>query len=338
MRKTLVIHGGMHKTGSSVIQRTLYANRELLLGQGILYPLTGLIHDPEIGPRHYAFMKALETSAKSIDVFRQFNQEVDESGCNVIIVSHEDILSPIKSILDGVKLLTENYDVKLVCYIRDPIQYFNAKYKEWVRRQEFVGEPADFVIEHLNYLDWDKMLIPWFKLLTSSSVVVKKYDRNTLINQSSIDDFCETLGSHWDINIKELLSEFPEANNLGLSNKKTLLELMRNKYFANKFDSEIYSSKFLDLKEKIKTKENEGLLLSKEVVRQVKARNWHARKYLQQKLSIEFSLPLLDELVFDNSFNDEELRVKYRRAIANILSANCSLSNFLLRFKNRQDS
>jgi hypothetical protein len=338
MRKTLIIHGGMHKTGSSVIQRTLYANRELLLGQGILYPLTSLIHDPEIGPRHYEFMKALENSAKSFDVYRQFNQEVEESGCNVIILSHEDILSPRKSILDGVKLLTENYDVKLVCYIRDPIQYFNAKYKERVRRQEFVGEPADFVIEHLDYLDWDKLLKPWFRLLPASSVVVKKYERNSLLNQSIIDDFCEILGSHWDINIKELLSKLPESNNVGLSNKETLLQLMRNKYFLNQFDSEKSCSKFYDLKAKIKIEENKGLLLSKEVARQIKARNWHARNYFQKKFTIEFSLPLLDELVFDNSFNDEELRVEYRRAIANILSANFSLSNFLLRSENRKNS
>jgi hypothetical protein len=338
MKKTLVIHGGMHKTGSSVIQRTLYENRELLLGYGILYPLTGLIYDPEIGHRHYGLMKALENSAKSFDVFKQLNQEVDESGCHVIILSHEDIVSPRRSIIDGAKLLTEHYDVKLICYIRDPIQYFNAKYKEWVRRQEFVGEPADFVIEHLDYLDWDKLLEPWFTLLPASSVVVKKYDRKSLFNQSSIDDFCEILGSHWDIVIKELLSKFPGSNNVGLSNKETLLELMRNKYFLNQFDSEKSCSKLFDLKVKIKTEENEGLLLSKEVARRIKARNWHARNYLKKKLSIEFSIPPLDEFVFDNSFNDEELRVEYKRAIANISSASFSLSNFLSRFRNRKNS
>jgi hypothetical protein len=327
MKKTLVIHGGMHKTGSSVIQRTLYANRELLLGQGILYPLTGLIHDSQIGHRHYGFMKALENSAKSFDVFRQFNQEVDESACNVIIVSHEDILSPRTSILDGAKLLTEKYDVKLVCYIRDPIQYFNAKYKEWVRRQGFVGESADFVVEHLDYLDWDKLLKPWFKLLPTNSVVVKKYDRNSLINQSSIDDLCEVLGSHWNLNIKGLLSDFPESNNEGLSNNETLLALMKNKYFSDKFGSEISRSKYLDLIANIKNEKKEGLVLSKEVARKIKARNWHARHYLQKKSSIEFDIPPIDELVFDNSFNDEELRVEYKRAIADVLSTNSSLNN-----------
>ncbi|MFT5838984.1 MAG: hypothetical protein ACI9UT_001485 [Flavobacteriales bacterium] len=327
MRKTLVIHGGMHKTGSSVIQRTLYANRELLLGQGILYPKTGLIHDSQIGHRHYGFMKALENSAKSSDVYRQFNQEVDESGCNVIIVSHEDILSPRKSILDGVRLLTESYDVKLICYFRDPIQYFNAKYKEWVRRQKFAGEPGDFVIEHLDYLAWDKLLIPWFALLPKNNVVIRKYHRNTLINQSSIDDFCEALGSHWDINIKALLSDLSGSNNVGLSNNETLLALMKNKYFSNKFDSEISHSKYLDLMANIKSEKKEGLVLSKEVARQIKAKNWHARHYIQKKSSIEFDIPPIDELVFDNSFNDEELRVEYKRAIADVLSASSSLSN-----------
>jgi hypothetical protein len=327
MRKTLIIHGGMHKTGSSVIQRTLYANRELLLGQGILYPLTGLIYDFEAGHRHLGLKKALENSAKSIDVFRQFNQEVDKSKCSVIILSHEDILSPGRSTLEGVRLLTENYDVKLICYFRDPIQYFNAKYKEWVRRQKFAGEPGDFVVEHLDYLAWDKLLIPWFALLPKNNIVVRKYDRNSLINLSSLDDFCETLVSHWNINIKEILRKFPESNNVGLSNKETLLVLMRNKYFSNKFDSEISHSKYLDLMANIKSEKKEGLVLSKEVARQIKAKNWHARHYIQKKSSIEFDIPPIDELVFDNSFNDEELRVEYKRAIADVLSASSSLSN-----------
>ncbi|MFT7312285.1 MAG: hypothetical protein ACI9J5_000410 [Paraglaciecola sp.] len=327
MKKTLIIHGGMHKTGSSVIQRTLYANRQELLRKGILYPMTGLIHDSQIGHRHYGFMKALENSERSHDLFSQFNKEVDESGCNVVILSHEDILSPKQSILDGVKLLTENYDIKLICYVRDPIQYFNAKYKEWVRRQKYAGEPAEFVIEHLNYLEWDKLLVPWFEHLPKHNIVVRKYDRKSLFNQSSIDDYCEMLSKHWDINIKEYLSKLPESINVGLSNKETLLVLMKNKYFLNQLDTESSRSKFLDLMANIKNEEKDGLVLSKELTRQIKGRNWHARHYFQKNLSINFDLPPVDELVFDNSYNDEGLRVEYKRAIATILSTSPSISN-----------
>ena len=56
----VILHAGMHKTGSSALQNSLYAHRDPLLNAGILYPTAGLhLDSPKAGYRHLGLQRSL---------------------------------------------------------------------------------------------------------------------------------------------------------------------------------------------------------------------------------------------------------------------------------------
>lgn len=49
MQKTIYLHVGANKTGSSAIQNFCNSNRDSLLSSGLLYPVTGCVGDAHYG-------------------------------------------------------------------------------------------------------------------------------------------------------------------------------------------------------------------------------------------------------------------------------------------------
>lgn len=90
----LLIHVGLHKTGTTSVQDQLHRNRECLLGEGILYPTTGLFGSQHglipgsIIPRHF-FLDRTPRSLCTRDYLEELSREVEGARPNLVILSSE---------------------------------------------------------------------------------------------------------------------------------------------------------------------------------------------------------------------------------------------------------
>src|SRR5712691_1906843 len=83
-----ILHIGVHKTGTTVIQRTLHRNAALLMSHGFMYRTSS----PELFNHHLiadSLRKGSESSDWAISAVRSLVKEATEAGCHTCIVSSE---------------------------------------------------------------------------------------------------------------------------------------------------------------------------------------------------------------------------------------------------------
>ncbi|WP_420863175.1 glycosyltransferase family 2 protein [Algirhabdus cladophorae] len=99
LRKTLVLHLGMHKTGTTFIQHNLHHHRDALLRRGVLVPRTGF--DDQIGrgsrvgsfPGHQGLLHALRRG--EMEVWQELHREIAQSPASKVLISCENMLYPM---------------------------------------------------------------------------------------------------------------------------------------------------------------------------------------------------------------------------------------------------
>jgi hypothetical protein len=306
-KKKLIIHAGMHKTGTSSIQGTLFLNREYLEHYGINYPLIGLAHDPEVGQRHLHLSNMLKRHEFDEVKFKQVILELNALDAHTVVISHEDIFRK-DIVVKGIELLNETFDVSLILYVKDPIIYFNDKYKEWVRRRECKLEPGDFVLAHLDYLAWHNILPIWEKHIGKKNIYIREFSPSKVKGADFISDFYQKLIEISKCPVDTSRLEYAPRTNESLSNDQILMKLMALQ--NNQSDSKNIAN---PPDEKMTTQseyQSRPLVLSRECARQIKAKSWHALHHLKVNYGCTVNMQKIDEYNFDSKFFDIEYRMR----------------------------
>lgn len=317
MKKKLIIHGGMHKTGSSAIQYFLEGNKRALLDRGILFPVTGTMHHPGIGRRHFYIRETLFSTHESrYDSLAGLIAEVQKEPWSTIVLSYENFLSPGDLSSEVVELFKRNFEVFVICYFRDPVRYFNAKYKEWVRRLGFQGESGDFVLAQLDYLDWKSLLRPWIDNFGRDNVVCRRFDKQSFDGGRIELDFRQFLEGVAEVNLSDL-DVIGRKVNPSFNNDQALASLMRNRHFGGHAGlSEEQRAAYKDYIQWLDSAGgNRGLILTKESARAIRARFYSSRVFMANEMGLEFDTLPLSETLFDSSFLCEEKRSKVKRQL-----------------------
>lgn len=90
----LLIHVGLHKTGTTSVQDSLYRSRECLLREGILYPTTGLFGSQHalipgsLIPKHF-FLDRVERTLCTSSYIQDLSKEVEETDPSLVVLSSE---------------------------------------------------------------------------------------------------------------------------------------------------------------------------------------------------------------------------------------------------------
>ncbi|MBD3843524.1 MAG: hypothetical protein IE909_16910 [Campylobacterales bacterium] len=161
--KTLYLHVGPHKTGSTYLQKLWIANRHLLKDNGLVYP--------EVFTKYYGHHKLAEHLIDSnynasykagIEQLKKIPEDIILSSEDFILVNKEGF-QKLKEDLNGI-------DIKVVFYFRSPTVRFLSEWQEMIKH----GYSIDF-FEHyfkrtmkifqsseLNYSLWFDMFIDLF--------------------------------------------------------------------------------------------------------------------------------------------------------------------------------
>lgn len=83
--KTIYLHIGIGKTGTSAIQQGLYNNRKKLYEAGFYFPVTGLAEN-NVGHHRLADFQADEPSRAVLQLYDELKKEIIGSCCNNVII------------------------------------------------------------------------------------------------------------------------------------------------------------------------------------------------------------------------------------------------------------
>ena len=195
----VIIHAGMHKTGSTSIQRT-FARRELghvryfrwrIANHIALFAL--LFFEPV---EEYWYFKRHGSSREALLQQREkwlesFEQDLTRPGASTCLLSAEGITNPATlSALAPLKAFLEKYsdDIQVIAYIRPPVSCIQSMFHGgvWNGRAVLNHQGRWPRYRHrIGRLD---------RVFGRENVTLRKFDPKTLKNGSVVDDLAEFAG------------------------------------------------------------------------------------------------------------------------------------------------
>ncbi|QKX18093.1 hypothetical protein [Microbulbifer sp. YPW1] len=191
--KTVYLHAGISKTGTTAIQKYFHANTELLRAQGIHYLSAGRA---ERGESHHLLARMYKRDGCSSDVLAQIRDEISDSDCRTFVVSSEmfEYLGPsqIRQLHDDFS----PHEVVLVLYLRYQDQALSSMYNELVKKHACATTfPKHLeVTPRKDLLRYSKLLRPWEKELGRESIRVRIFDRERLAGGNVVSDMLSVVG------------------------------------------------------------------------------------------------------------------------------------------------
>lgn len=222
--KTVFLHIGLHKTGTSSIQKFLLKNRSVLLDNGVEY----LIPDPWPIPFQ---------SEPVIDVVTKGFEGINSSRAEKVIISHENyswIFEEEKVLLIVQEILKHADELKIVLYLRRQDSLAISQKQEgtkWIDNSVAYGHdlcalPQSLNYYSSNYLNFYKKVKLWSDAVGKSNVIVRVFDKEKLLNGDVVDDFCDLVGLYGIKNLEKV-----GRVNESISRKRQLFLHMTRKYF-----------------------------------------------------------------------------------------------------------
>lgn len=197
MARSLILHIGTHKTGTSSIQRYLSAHAEALLAEGILYPSSGR---PKAAPEGHhklawSMSRAKQKTRGPVDerCWAEVVEEVHRQSPNLVALSTEEFEILTAEEVGRVANHLATFDVKVVVYLRNQLDFMVSAYKQQLKGGTHGLSFRDFLERNIGRCNYPALLQRWADCFGKGNVIVRVYDREK--NDPGIKaDFLHLLG------------------------------------------------------------------------------------------------------------------------------------------------
>ena len=231
--KTLYIHIGTPKTGTTSIQNFCGLNREKLKEQGVLYPIMNYPYERNSVNRtgHFLIGTIKENGTRNKEKEKQvFNSEMQYivdcfKDYDTILISDESIWwatsTRRKGLWKDLKKHSEqhNYQIKVIVYLRRQDQFMMSRYNQKLKTdfiastQSFDEYFADMNGRFKCVMDYRERIDNIAKSISKENVIVKRFDRNYFYNGDLNQDFLHILG----VKVDDSFQQLKETANTGIS-------------------------------------------------------------------------------------------------------------------------
>lgn len=161
--KTLFLHGGLPKTGSTSIQNFLFEERVAMAAAGFLFPAPSpdASRSREGGGKHASLLAALQGRWDDlvpgewdlwVDEFRRFRED---PGLHTLILSHETMGNRAGTLkFDLIKPLVEDYTVRILLVVREAEVWLTSLYQQRIMGRQRESGSAHQLNTIKTYLEF----------------------------------------------------------------------------------------------------------------------------------------------------------------------------------------
>jgi len=208
--RTLYIHIGCHKTGTTSIQQALVHNKQALKSRGMQF--------------FYSNYRTGENRAPELHSWMGYDHEEGLVPCGMRFSDPEKLAEDLSQLVNDVVISSENFSflfdrgeierlkkalsrrfssIKVICYIRRQDQHIVSHHQEGsklFRQAEYdlFGHSTlaipDHEPKHDLYLDYHQRLSMWGDAFGDENLIIKVFDRSRLKNGDVVADFFDTMG------------------------------------------------------------------------------------------------------------------------------------------------
>jgi hypothetical protein len=210
MRKTLILHIGHFKTGTTALQVFCATNQPALRKQGIDYTGHGLHHSKHSRPAFALYraagvstlMHGYRNPTPPEQVWAELFEAVLASNSPRVLVSSEEFMrlgahpAAEARLAQIIAPLRDRIDFQIIAYLRPPQSHLNSWYNQLVKMNIPVpgfNEALGTVIEPVHY-DYALALGPWLRLFGPEAVTIRPYSAALRGTTALFEDFLKTLG------------------------------------------------------------------------------------------------------------------------------------------------
>ncbi len=290
LRTTVVLHFGMHKTGSTSIQESLaalpstdrftYADLGAVNHSGAL--LKAFADNPEDKLRvmRRRGADADEATAQSLKRQQQLRSLIQTCESDLLILSGENIVRLSEEELTRMaQVLKEGgHKLRVVGYIRPPFGYMESAFQERLK-----GHTTQFKPDSL-YPGYQRRFEKFERAFGRESVEYWLFDPASFPRHCAVTDFCTRLGI--DITADQVV----RAND-GLSRPAASLLYAFRRFGEPDGDTQAEHRKSLALNECLKALTGDKLRLSSEIVRPILDKQRDDIAWMESRLGAPFAAP-----------------------------------------------
>jgi|GEM_PF-2022929 len=194
--KTIFLHIGTHKTGTTSLQLFLDRCASALGAQGILYPRSG--RSERIWWAHHALVEGVATTATASarNVWQEVKDEIGKWEGDEVIVSSEDFCLCDDNEMETVIGHFEGHRVVVIVYVRRPVDFALSLYKQHLMSNghrslhDYLGDVAE-------RCDYHAIIRRWEACEGVQAVQVRVFDR-VRTNPGKEVDFIHQIGGELD--------------------------------------------------------------------------------------------------------------------------------------------
>ena len=212
-QKTIYLHIGRHKTGTSSIQHFVNGCPEMLADLNLYYPQVGkstIAHHDLAGLLAIQSNKTAEAQQQTLQSpdLAALLEEINNQPCNVLL-SSESFQNSHPTVIQQA---FANYDLRVLVYIRNQIDYLASSYAQRVWATPYC-ESMEHYYDNVFSVDYFGFLNRW-QDACSGKITVRKFERQSLSENDIVVDFFENMLNISDNSVKQQIinRELEDAN------------------------------------------------------------------------------------------------------------------------------
>ena len=196
MKPRLFVHIGGPKCGSSAIQAFLKNNKKALLQQGYAVPTANFERRSRTTGDQVGFYKSLIGNEDAPRVMRkkvsQLLETVKAKTATPSVITSAENLSSTIGCQRFFEELREDFDLKIIAYIRRQDDFLMSGWQQWSLKQ-----PIDFWAWLTRVVgsqgNWFAILEPWREVYGKENMAVRLFEKDKLFRNDLLHDFCHLI-------------------------------------------------------------------------------------------------------------------------------------------------
>lgn len=232
------IHIGTPKTGTNSIQQFLYANKDLLSKDEILYS-SSIVLNRQFYPQHWDLAILLNNLYKD-NIMQNGSaallyNEIKNTKPNSMVLSSEvfQLIVKYKNIKNLKYLLVKlGFEkVNVILYIRDVVEVWIFLYSEFLKNGSDSNLAHKKIYENnllRQILDYKSTLIHWDDIFKRDTIILRYFDKKYLYQNNLIKDFAHITEIKWNKNFVIPKRQNESLNLIGME----ILKHLNNKHLV----------------------------------------------------------------------------------------------------------